>query len=491
MAEYDDDQVPVLHRTISHVRAHETPANGGDAVSTLSTFEIEEPDYIDVTPSDLDSSESRYYMYQGHRVVVSTNDITKSSKLKWQMLSGISFMMYLGMFDQSLGSLMEYILEDYHIDRVDMSLLFTVQMFGYIPASILNHYFLSSYGLYTSYLTGIALCIVYTVVFSQKMPFTAVLIATVLNGLGVGTADCTMNIFVGNLKYANQLLGVMHSFYGVGCLTTPVLSVYLLKKGMAWEHYFLILMATLVVNFVIILFSFRDETRWKFLMVSEMERKESGDMGDEVTVIESMSNKHIQFYSFALFMYIGSELSMGVWLFNYMLNIKHMSDQNSAYVTSGYWIAVTLGRLVLSLVTGRWFENREVRAMTIFTGFVSIACLGFYLFEDITEIQIIFILMTGFFVGPVFGTNVTIAIHTLPKRYSHSSVSLIVGLGCTGAALIPPINGWIAEHFNGGNGQGLVHFPLSAAITFTGSFLLWLIFYLKHRTQLDLGERLD
>ncbi|QPG76464.1 hypothetical protein FOA43_003853 [Brettanomyces nanus] len=357
----------------------------------------------------------------------------------------------LGLIDQTLGSVMEYVLADYQIDRIKVSYLFLVSTFGYVPASFLNHFLIYNFGLFKVYLSGVVCLCVGCSIYGLKSPYLCLMLGSLINGFGSGLTDCCINIFIGNLKHSNQLLGVMHSSYGLGCLISPALVINLINRGFPWPHFYFLIAAVGLANFACVWFSYSNETKWKFRYVSDYDRKLNGDNGDETTAWETIQNKYVLFYSFALFVYIGSELSVGIWLFNYVFNIKRVTEQTASFITSGYWACVTLGRFFLGFVTGKYFDRLEVRAIIIYCSLVVIFCSGFWALSASVVAQTVCIFGMGFFVGPLFATSVVIALRSLPQRYTVSGISLIAGLGSAGAAVIPPIMGFVSEKFGAGH----------------------------------------
>lgn len=465
----------VINENNKRLKGHET-----------SEFQIQEPE-VEEPASEIPG----YHIYEGHKVVIETKDIYISTRLKFQFMCACLQMIILGLIDQTLGSVMEHVLADYKIDRVKVSYLFLISSLGYMPASFLNHYMIYNYGIYGTYLIGVGCIIVGTSLYGLESPYLILLLASLIDGFGSGLADCCINIFVGKLDHSNQLMGIMHSFYGIGCVISPVLSIYLISKGFLWAHFYFLITSISAVNLLVVYFTYDRETKWKYRYTSDMERKAEGDNRDETTAWETFKNKYVLFYSFTLFVYLGSELSVGIWLFNYIVNIKHMSEKNASYVTSSYWSFMTLGRFTLGFFTGKYFDKREVRAIVLYCTVVALFCGGFWAFQSInTWLQCISIFFMGFFVGPIFATSVIIAINTLPVRFSTSGVSLISGIGGSGAAAIPPIMGFISENFGGGHGKGLVYFPTLVLFTFTSAALLWICFYYTHKHIFDSGERL-
>ncbi|ODV86642.1 hypothetical protein CANARDRAFT_180041, partial [[Candida] arabinofermentans NRRL YB-2248] len=408
--------------------------------------------------------------YMNQTIILEPKNYKHSLKLKFQILTSFLSLFILGLIDQSIGSIMQYLLADYQINRIQISYLFLFQFIGYIISSFANNQLSLKFGIAGVYSYALLMNGIYCFLFSLRSPFVILILTSIFNGFGVGSLDCSLNLYIGNLNYSNQILGMMHSFYGLGCFVSPVFVIYLIHQGMLWNYYFLIIGSLITINFILVLILFKNETPAKFQYV--MSSMNDGDDDEDTSVLNILKNKSVQFFATSLFLYIGSELSLGVWLFNYILKIKSLDEKKASYITSTYWLFMTIGRFSLAFVTGHYFEDNETYAMVIYTGLVASGCFSFMIFNQFLWIQIISICIIGYCVGPVFSTTVVISIKNLPKHLSTAGVSIICGIGATGAAVVPYIMGVISEKF-GTDGGGLVYFPLVIFISFSGSFLMW------------------
>ncbi|GME81911.1 unnamed protein product [Ambrosiozyma monospora] len=201
--------------------------------------------------------------YRGHQVVLESIDVTVSWKLKLQSITCFQYLLVVGFMDQAIGSIMHYMLEYYEVDRSQLSLLFLLQLFGYLAASFANDTLHRTIGF--GNLTSFAMfCVMATCIgYYLKFPLTLMFILSIFLGFGIGTVDCCVNVFFGNMKYANQLLGVMHAFYGVGSLFSPILAIRLIEVGWKWNQYYLLLFGFSTTAFVFSVIMFRNETKWK------------------------------------------------------------------------------------------------------------------------------------------------------------------------------------------------------------------------------------
>lgn len=110
---------------------------------------------------------------------------------------------------------------------------------------------------------------------------------------------------------------------------------------------------------------------------------------------------------------------------------------------SGYWIGLTLGRLLLGRVAQR-IGNR--RLIEICLGGVVLGMLLMWLVPQFATASLA-LFITGFCLGPIFPTTIALMSDTLPSRIVPSAIGFIASFGSMGAALLPLIAGNLAQHY--------------------------------------------
>jgi len=64
----------------------------------------------------------------------------------------------------------------------------------------------------------------------------------------------------------------------------------------------------------------------------------------------------------ALFLccYVGIEVAIGGWVVTFMLRVRHGANFASGMTETGFWLGITVGRVVLGFVTGRIGERLAI-----------------------------------------------------------------------------------------------------------------------------------
>src|SRR5271170_295665 len=126
-----------------------------------------------------------------------------------------------------------------------------------------------------------------------------------------------------------------------------------------------------------------------------------------------------------------------------------------SYVATGFWLGVTVGRLLLGFPAARWGEKRMVWIYT----FIALCIQFVFWFVPSVPVSAVSAALIGFFIGPIFPCAVALATKVLPGHLHVSVIGFIAAFGTAsvgggrwglmvgsiGAALIPFAAGLLAQ----------------------------------------------
>lgn len=73
-------------------------------------------------------------------------------------------------------------------------------------------------------------------------PYPVLVVSFIFAGIGNGLADSAWNAWIANLANANELLGFLHGFYGVGATLSPLVATALITKAdLPWYSFYYIM----------------------------------------------------------------------------------------------------------------------------------------------------------------------------------------------------------------------------------------------------------
>ncbi|ODV95965.1 hypothetical protein PACTADRAFT_16143 [Pachysolen tannophilus NRRL Y-2460] len=490
---YDDSTIDGNGKGSSTIVYEESSSS--TTLNKAGSDDIEE-EIRETSPSSTTKQEAVVKVkYLDHDVYLDTLNFRESNRLKVQILVVFSFFFYNGLIDQTIGTLVPSFLQYYEgLNNSSVSYLFLSPLLGYITTSLLNDYMHKLVGFQGTLRISALSSILCFALVSCKPPFYGLVVAYVFCGIGNGTQGSAVNTWVGKLKYHNEIMGVLHSCYGIGCMLSPLIITKLVDNGISWNVWYMVLTFLGVALLASTFTAFEYETSWKYLfLVRQSETKLSNgresstyeydddydddydneedcgnDDGDEDAEGTSLSkssfrtiikNKDVLFFSTTIFFYVGGEVAFGNWLYNYLLKVEDTTGVKASYITSSYWFALTLGRFLLGLVIGKWFENNEYTVAMFLCALIA-ASAFLFAFVDTLAFKILTIALLGFFVGPMYPTSVIVAMKTIPSSVIVLAIGFIVGTSSTGASVLPYSIGWLSEMKSiNKNGKGLKVFP--------------------------------
>lgn len=167
------------------------------------------------------------------------------------------------------------------------------------------------------------------------------------------------------------------------------------------------------------------------------------EQNDESTSSTVEALRHPVTWLIALFLLIntGVEVGIGGWLPSFMLNVRDGSNFDSGIAVVGYWLGMTVGRLVLGFVTGRLGEKL---AVSCYLGLCMALQLCFWLIPSFIS-SAIFAAWLGFFLGPMVPAAVVVATKLLPQKLHVSAIGFAAASGSGGGSILPFAIGAIAE----------------------------------------------
>ena len=135
----------------------------------------------------------------------------------------------------------------YGLSYTTVSLIFLAPLAGSVIAAFLSnriHLRLGQRGL--AFIAGSCHITAYTIT-AFHPPYPVVVFAFMIVGLGNSLSDSSWNAWIGNMRSANQMLGLLHGFYGAGAMASPLIATTLVTTpGGKWYHFYYMMVELLM-----------------------------------------------------------------------------------------------------------------------------------------------------------------------------------------------------------------------------------------------------
>lgn len=340
-------------------------------------------------------------------------------------------------------------------------MLFVVPLFGYLTAAILNSWVHLTVGQRGIAILGPLCRLIGYVPMALHPPVFHVLpVAMLFTGFGNGINDSAWNAWVGNLQSTNELLGLIHGAYGVGGIIGPlVASAMVTKIELPWYTYYYVMITMSIIELIMGAVSF-----WEATGAAYRKRHKIGETREAASASEVLRKPIPWLVAMFLFGYVGVEVCLGGWIPSFMIEVRHAEGFLAGLVVTLFWAGLTLGRIALGFVTGRIGEKLAVVA------YLALCIVFQVLYWMVPSIAatVVFVILLGFFLGPLFPAAIVVMTKLLPADQHVATIGLTSAIGGGGAALFPFLVGAIAEE----SGVGVLQ-PFVLALLGVIS-LLWL-----------------
>ncbi len=228
---------------------------------------------------------------------------------------------------------------------------------------------------------------------------------------------------------AGPFMNALHFFFGLGSFLSPFLLGLLISTGGNYSNVYLLLAVIDATVGVVVLASLNAP-------ISSPGRPSGGNADGAGLSVAPIVISAALF----LFFYVGAELTFGGWIYTYAITL-HLADAvRAAYLTSIFWLAFTVGRLI-SIPAALRFSPRQIIPVAL-AGGAAFLCL-LILAPASPSVLWIAAAGAGFCMAPIWPTGYTLAGQSLPLT---ARISSLILLGDSiGGMVLPGLMGVLME----------------------------------------------
>ena len=256
----------------------------------------------------------------------------KSSKTAQTIAYFVAFIA-LGLTTASLGPTLPGLEAQTGVNTRVISYLFTARSFGFMLGSFRGG---TLYDRRRGHLVMAAMIVAMAVMMAVTPLTTRIwllVVVMVMLGAAEGLLDVganTLLVWVHGSRVAPYMNG-LHFFYGVGAFLCPLLIAQTLplSQGLAISYW---LLAILTLPGIVLLL--------------RLPSPQNALVSQEHSGGRPLDSKLVALIAFLLCLYVGAEVSYGSWIYNYVIRMNVGDQAAAAYLTSAFWGALTVGRLI-------------------------------------------------------------------------------------------------------------------------------------------------
>lgn len=278
----------------------------------------------------------------------------------WRVFATFFAFTLMGMNDASYGPLIPY-LEDYYDEPYSIiALVFLTPFAGYVAAALANNTVHMRFGQRGVAFIGPVCHLISYIVICVHPPYPVLTVAFIFAGFGNGIEDAAWNAWIGAMANANELLGFLHGFYGLGATIAPLVATTMITKaGLPWYYWYYVMIGAAAIELASSLWAFWGASAAIYRERNARTSDAGGSRLKEATL--KMPAARVT-WCCALFLigYVGIEVALGGWIVAFMINVRNAAPFDSGMTATGFWMGITVGRLILGFVTPKIGEKLAI-----------------------------------------------------------------------------------------------------------------------------------
>ena len=343
----------------------------------------------------------------------------------------------LGMPDGLLGVGWPSIRASFNVPIDALGALLFVSMIGYLTSSFLSGELTRRWGvgrllIVSCALTGAGL-IGYTLVPQWWMMVALGLAA----GMGAGGIDSSLNAYVAR-HYSAGLMQWLHASYGVGITAGPLIMTAALTNFQNWRLGYLLVGAVQIVLAI---------TFWITLPIWQQNNNASAESPTEplkeVNLGQTLKRRRVWLSMLLFFFYVGSEVTMGTWVYSLLTEGRGVDPQLAGYFASSYWFTFTIGRILAGLVT-RKINIQSLVKVCIIAAILAGVVLGLNLS---TWVNLAAVAVIGFAFAPIFPGLISGTPERVGQQHSNNTIGMQTAAGALGGTALTSLVGVLARTY--------------------------------------------
>ena len=342
----------------------------------------------------------------------------------------------LGLPDAMLGAAWPVMQADFAMPYSFAGVISMTISGGTIVSSIFSSRVLRRYGIGKVTAGSVGLTSVALLGFGLAPSLWWIILLALPLGIGAGAVDAGLNTFVAG-HYESRHMSWLHSFWGLGALTGPLVLSALFARGISWRSGYLSIAAFQALLVVMLVFSIPLWNKVRRRGVMEGESKETLHR----PLLYPLGLKGAKIALLAFLCYCGLEASMGLWGGSFLFRIKGLEPSRAAVWVSLFYASLTAGRFITGFLSYKVANRDLIR----YGSLVILAGILLVLLPLPLPASLAGFLVIGLGCAPIYPCM----LHETPSRFGADNASSIMGfqmaVAYIGSTFLPPAFGFIAS----------------------------------------------
>lgn len=350
----------------------------------------------------------------------------------------------VGILSGALGPFIPQLAGRLEVPPEALGSLFTALFLGAVLTQFTGGWLAERIGLHNLAVIGAALLTTGILGITVSPTLSLILACAFLAGAGQGMLDIGTNVLIAAVFHEREVVSavnLLHFAFGAGAVISPLLTS---ASVAAWGTPMPVLWLAAALGGI----TFLAATRWLMDAPAARAGAEAAGQGGG----RLYRSPVLWLLGLLLFLYVGVEMGTGGWTTIYAGKTTSLAPGAIALVLSGYWLALTGGRLV-GAALGTRLRSRDLALLSVIG-----SCAGALMVvagSGSAGWTIAGTVVMGLSFGPVFPTVVVMGTETF-RAAPGRAVSVIISMSSMGAMVLPVLQGVLLERVSPVASVGLV-----------------------------------
>jgi len=274
----------------------------------------------------------------------------------------------------------------------------------------------------------------------------------------------TVGIITNNQKEHTSFMNILEGVFQIGSLTGPIIFSFMIGFSKWTDTYWIIAVLTSLALLLMFLTN-----------LDESSVKSKEEKTNILSMIKLLKKTAVWVFAICAFLYVMIEQSLNTWLPTFNKEIFNLSEARTAGLLAIYPASIAASRLLAGYYSKHisWIKSQLILLSGAFIVILTVLIItsDYHLTQNITHdntpLLAIIILLTGFFIGPIYPTIVSIILSKTEKVQQSAMTGLIVVFSALGGTSGSLIIGLLSQNYSV---HSAFYFPL-IPITLLGLLL--------------------
>ena len=366
---------------------------------------------------------------------------------------GIKGSLYLNYFVfaillNTVGIVILQVINDYNVSRVTAG---SLEAFKDLSIMILS-FFVASYipklGYKRSMLGGLLAVNLVSIVVALVHQYWVIPLLYVVTGASFAFVKVSVYSTVGLITQGQRehtsFMNTLEGIFQIGSLTGPIIFSFMIGFSKWTDTYWII--AVLTTLALLLMY---------FTGLDESSVKSHSEKTNILSMIKLLKESAVWVFVICAFLYVMIEQSLNTWLPTFNKEIFSLSEARTAALLAIFPASIAVSRLLAGYYAKHisWIKSQLILLAGAFVIILTVLLLtsDYHLVQDPSTdnfpLLAIIILLTGFFIGPIYPTIVSIILNKTEKVKQSSMTGLIVVFSAFGGTSGSLIIGLLSQNY--------------------------------------------